>query len=160
MKVPRQFLVAGLLAILPVAAVFVVASTHPRRAPDVTIEWVGTLREKGTAVFTLSNTSPFGVVYPGSYRIQHRTTEGWLTWTQAFLPSGGMLSPGRSENIQVVVPVGQPEWRLEIDVARELPRPRGWLWIDQVRTELGRLGLRVFEPRIHRRSSEVVRERQ
>jgi hypothetical protein len=153
-----KLVLSGVLVIILLTSLSIYPLRHRGPQPQIAIKFLGYVHGTGSAAFNISNPSPYAIQYSGAYRIQRPSLGGWITLTQNLLSAGGNLLPGRSEDVQVVVPHGQPEWRVEFDVMRGATTWRNSLWYETARVGLQRLGLPLLEPREYGRSSDTVRQ--
>jgi hypothetical protein len=130
MRSCRIAIVVALLVIVVSAALALVSFTLRFVPPQISIRFGGYVQGSGLALFTISNASPCAVVYSGRYRIQCPAIDRWMTLTQACLPAGEILLPGRCADIKVIPPSGQNAWRVDLDVTRDRPLFRRRFWLN------------------------------
>jgi len=116
MRSNRRALLFLILALVVGVFFLVVQPRRPAASPRVTIRFDGYVRSTGLAVFTISNASPFTIAYSGQYRIQLPVDGGWTNQAEAWLPTGDVMRSGQSDSITLSPPVGEKEWRAELDV--------------------------------------------
>jgi hypothetical protein len=164
MRSNRKTLLVLISALVISVFFLVLQPRRPAASPRVTIRFDGYVRSTGLAVFTISNASPFTIAYSGQYRIQLPVDGGWTNQAEAWLPTGDVMRSGQSDSITLSPPVGENEWRANLDVfahgyyageRRRFINDKGRRFIN----ELGqKVGLSLLEPVRYSKSSDLVAE--
>ena len=156
MRLSRRALSVLILALFIGVSFLIVQLRRPAASPRVTIRFDGYVRSTGLAVFTVSNASPFTIAYSGQYRVQLPVESGWTNQAEAWLRTGDVMRSGQSDSITLSPPVGEKEWRANLDVfAHGYYAGKGRRFINQ----LGQIvELSIWEPAMYSKSSDSVTE--